>query len=171
MIVHETYVTKDTVEHYLKDQVDFVIDCIDNVEAKVELLYQCVKKSIKVVSSCGAGMKCDPTRIQIGDLSKTRDDQLARKIRKQLKTRGVEKGVTVVFSNEKTDMGLMPLKEHQKENPSKFKVFDNYRLRTVPVMSTMPALIGLSIASHIICELAGHPMSPHEIDDVKFTSY
>lgn len=38
-------------------------------------------------------------------------------------------------------------------------------------MSTMPALIGLSIASYVICELTGHQINPHEIDDVKFTSY
>ena len=44
-------------------------------------------------------------------------------------------------------------------------------MRTVPVMSTMPAIIGLSIAAHIICKIAEYPMDPHEIDDVKFTSY
>lgn len=65
-----------------------------------------------MISSCGAGMKCDPTRIQIGDLNKTRDDALARAIRLKLKSKGISKGINVVFSNEKTSKGLMPLKDH-----------------------------------------------------------
>ena len=57
------YVKKETVDQFLDQNYDYVCDCIDNVEAKIELISQCIKKNFKVISSCGAGMKCDPTRI------------------------------------------------------------------------------------------------------------
>jgi tRNA A37 threonylcarbamoyladenosine dehydratase len=53
---------------------DFVIDCIDNIETKTALLKYCHERSIKVLCSGGAGMKCDPTKIKIRDISRTSFD-------------------------------------------------------------------------------------------------
>lgn len=64
----------------------------------------------------------------------------------------------------------MPLNEVQEENPHAFKVFDNYRIRIVPVLGTMPAIIGMAIASYVLCEIAGEPFKPFETDYVKSTA-
>ena len=65
----------------------------------------------------------------------------------------------------------MPLTEAQEGKPEAFKVFDNYRIRIVPVLGTMPAIIGMSIASYVLCDLAGEPYSPFETDYVKSTAF
>ncbi|KAI5282900.1 hypothetical protein KEM54_002498 [Ascosphaera aggregata] len=77
---------------------DFVIDCIDNITSKVELLHYCHKSGIKVISSMGAGCKSDPTRIAVGDISLSTDDPLSRSTRRRLKLLGVSTGIPVVFS-------------------------------------------------------------------------
>ena len=52
-----------------------------------------------------------------------------------------------------------------------YKVYDNYRLRTVPVMGCMPALMGYAMASTILCNISGHQLNPYYIDDVKYQHY
>jgi len=110
-------------------------------------------------------MKADPTRIQIRDISASEckftkkclnelDDDLSRALRTKLKKKGVTSGFPVVFSTERTTRELLPLKEFQKEHPDNYRILPNYRVRIVPVFSCMPALMGQSIASYVLCDLA-----------------
>ncbi|KAJ7196170.1 hypothetical protein B0H12DRAFT_1331698 [Mycena haematopus] len=69
----------------LLEGADWVVDAIDNIQTKVELLYHCHSQGIKVFSSMGAGAKSDPTRIQIADLADTIYDPLARAVRTRLR--------------------------------------------------------------------------------------
>jgi tRNA threonylcarbamoyladenosine dehydratase len=84
----------------LQGNPDFVLDCIDDTSTKVDLLEYCYKNKIKVISSAGAGMRIDPTRLQIRDISQTSYDALAKSIREQLRKRGISKGIPVLFSND-----------------------------------------------------------------------
>jgi tRNA A37 threonylcarbamoyladenosine dehydratase len=91
----------------LAGQIDFVVDAIDNVTAKVHLLASCLARNIPVVSSMGAAARLDPTRIRTADLAHTHKDPLARHVRRMLrKEHGLafdEKqplGITAVFSDE-----------------------------------------------------------------------
>lgn len=63
--IFEEFVTKDNVEKFFvgDKQPSYVVDCIDNIDAKAELLAYCKNNKIRVISSMGAGMKADPTRI------------------------------------------------------------------------------------------------------------
>jgi tRNA threonylcarbamoyladenosine dehydratase len=84
---------------------DWVVDCIDNVKAKLHLLHRCVTLGMPVVSSMGAAGRLDPTRIRIEDLCETHMDPFAKDIRKLLKRKyGVETdrptGITAVYSIE-----------------------------------------------------------------------
>ena len=79
---------------------DYVIDAIDTLTPKTQLLEQCVKKNIKVVSSMGSGAKFDPSKIELKDISKTHKCPLARKIRNNLHKLGIYKGIQCVFSAE-----------------------------------------------------------------------
>ncbi|KZW02294.1 hypothetical protein EXIGLDRAFT_735761 [Exidia glandulosa HHB12029] len=69
----------------LLEGADWVIDAIDNITTKVDLLRFCYERNIKVFSSMGAGAKSDPTRIQIADISETTYDPLARAVRRKLR--------------------------------------------------------------------------------------
>ncbi|AET41105.1 tRNA threonylcarbamoyladenosine dehydratase Ecym_7261 [Eremothecium cymbalariae DBVPG len=144
-----------------------VVDCIDNIDHKVDLLEYVYKKGIPVISSMGAATKSDPTRINVGDLTTTEEDPLARNVRRRLKLKGIVKGITVVFSAEKPDprkAKLLPLpeEEFQKGNVSELTALKNFRVRILPVLGTMPGIFGLTIASWVLCSVTGYPMEPIE---------
>ncbi|CAD8160095.1 unnamed protein product [Paramecium octaurelia] len=152
----ESYITPENVaSFFLEGKPDYVIDCIDNIDAKIALITHCVQNQIKIIVCCGAGMKCDPTRLQIRDISESQNDDLARAIRMRLKKIDIRTGFNVVYSTEDTDRQLLPLQEHQKHDPDKYRVMPNYRLRIVPVFGCMPALFAYSLAAYVLCDIAG----------------
>jgi tRNA A37 threonylcarbamoyladenosine dehydratase len=141
---------------------DYIIDAIDNIDSKVALLHYCYKNSIKVISSMGSATKSDPTRIFIGDISATTDDPLSKITRIKLRALGVQQGIPVVFSSEKWMPGkaeLLPLAEEEfsKGNVEELGVLQNFRVRILPVLGTMPAIFGLSIANHVMLEICDYP--------------
>jgi tRNA A37 threonylcarbamoyladenosine dehydratase len=94
----------------------------------------------------GAGAKCDPTRIQISDISCTVYDPLARAVRQRLRRLGVASGIPVVYSTEvPSDVKLLPLPEDefQKGPVKELGVFDDFRVRILPVLgaSQVPLFI------------------------------
>ncbi|KAG8906775.1 hypothetical protein FRB99_006152 [Tulasnella sp. 403] len=166
-------------ERLLAGDVDWVIDAIDNISTKVELLKYCHKKGIKIFASMGAGAKCDPTRVQIrytlcvtsclsaplnspdSDISNTYEDPLARSVRRGLRMDGILDGIPVVYSTEiPGDVKLLPLAEDEvaKGDIHELGPFDNFRVRILPVLGPLPAIFGLHIATYVICNLAGKPI-------------
>ncbi|KAF8635658.1 hypothetical protein AX15_000289 [Amanita polypyramis BW_CC] len=145
----------------LLEGADWVVDAIDNIQTKVDLLKYCHDHGIKVFSSMGAGAKCDPTRIQITDISDTIYDPLARSVRRRLRLLGVPSGIPVVYSTEVPgDIKLLPLpeEEFQKGNVKELGVFDDFRVRILPVFGPLPAIFGLNVATYICCDLGGKPI-------------
>ncbi|KIJ63561.1 hypothetical protein HYDPIDRAFT_175919 [Hydnomerulius pinastri MD-312] len=145
----------------LLEGADWVIDAIDNITTKVDLLKYCHDHNIKVFSSMGASAKCDPTRIQISDISHTIYDPLARSVRRRLRLQGVPSGIPVVYSTEVPgDVKLLPLpeEEFQKGDVKELGVFDDFRVRILPVLGPLPCLFGLNIATYVICDLAQKPI-------------
>ncbi|PYH97300.1 hypothetical protein BO71DRAFT_373583 [Aspergillus ellipticus CBS 707.79] len=142
---------------------DYVLDCIDNITSKVELLHYCHTHSIPVISAMGAGCKSDPTRVTVGDISLSKDDPLSRSTRRRLKVLGVSEGIPVVFSTEKPGPGkasLLPLAEEEfsKGQVGELSVLPDFRSRILPVLGTMPAVFGYTVANHVICDISGYPM-------------
>ncbi|KAH8102151.1 ubiquitin-protein ligase molybdopterin-converting factor [Cristinia sonorae] len=146
----------------LLEGADWVIDAIDNITTKVDLLKYCHDHNIKVFSSMGAGAKCDPTRVQISDISFTIYDPLARSVRRRLRLQGVASGIPVVYSTEVPgDVKLLPLPEEEfkKGDVKELGVFDDFRVRILPVLGPLPSIFGLNIATYILCDLADKPIS------------
>ncbi|KAF2086433.1 moeb/ThiF domain-containing protein [Saccharata proteae CBS 121410] len=157
---------ESTAERQLADlngqKPDFVVDAIDNIDSKVALLAYCHRNGIKVISSMGAGCKSDPTRVFLGDISASTEDPLSRSTRRKLRAMGIKDGIPVVFSTEKTAPGkaqLLPLpdEEFQKGQVGELGVLPDFRVRILPVLGTMPAIFGLSVANHVMLELTGYP--------------
>lgn len=141
---------------------NYVLDCIDNITSKVDLLHYCHKRSIPVISSMGAGCKSDPTRVVVGDISLSTDDPLSRSTRRRLKVLGVNTGIPVVFSNEKMGPGkasLLPLPEEEfnKGDVGDLSILPDFRTRILPVLGSMPAVFGYTLANHVMCDVAGYP--------------
>ncbi|SCU94841.1 LADA_0G11716g1_1 [Lachancea dasiensis] len=150
-----------------REKPTFVIDCIDNIDTKVDLLEFVYRNEIPVISSMGAATKSDPTRINVGDLTTTEEDPLARSVRRRLKLRGINKGIPVVFSAEKPDprkASLLPLpeQEFQKGKVDELSALRDFRVRILPVLGTMPGAFGLAIATWVLTKISGYPMEPIE---------
>ena len=98
------YVTGENVDAIIGSfGPDYLVDAIDTLTPKVELIKYCVAHKIPMVSSMGSGAKSDMTKIRIADLSKSYNCPLAYMLRKRLRKEGISKGVTVVFSEELPD--------------------------------------------------------------------
>ena len=95
-------------------QYDYVVDCIDTVTAKLELVTRCNALQIKIISAMGTGNKFDPSALVATDISKTQGCPLARTMRKELRKRGIHH-LKVVYS---TELPTSPLRSADYEPPS-----------------------------------------------------
>jgi len=125
-----------------KEPWDYVVDCIDTLSAKVDLIKGCMDRKLNIVSSMGAGGKLDPSQIKVADLSKTYECNLARYVRKRLQALGIKKGLKVVFSSEKPDQTRII--ETENAYPKK---------SIIGTLSYMPAIFGCTVASVVIRDL------------------
>ena len=153
-------------DHLLSGWIDqsptYVVDAIDNITSKVDLLKYCCQMSIPVISSMGAGTKSDPTRIFVGDISLSTEDPLSRSTRRRLRALGISSGIVTVFSDEKAGpekAQLLPLPEAEFAcgGADDLGVLPAFRARILPVLGTMPAVFGLCAANHILLEISGYP--------------
>lgn len=141
---------------------DYVVDAIDDIDSKVALLQFCYRRGVKVVSSMGAGCKGDPTRVFVGDISASVEDPLSRVTRRRLRAVGINEGIPVVYSTEKPGLGkaqLLPLPEADflKGHTNELSVLPDFRARILPVLGTMPAVFGYTVANFVLLELTGYP--------------
>ena len=105
---YDLFYLPETADEIDLSEYDFVLDCIDNVTAKIELVVRCEKLSVPVISSMGTGNKLSPDMLEISDIYKTSVCPLARVVRRELKNRGIKK-LPVVYSKEapvKTDSSV-----------------------------------------------------------------
>ena len=121
---------------------DFVVDCIDLVSCKIDLILSCRERGIPIVSALGTGNKRDAQQLRLDDISKTYGCTFARVIRKELRSRGVEHH-PVVFSPEE------PMKPAQFEAPPPGR-------REVPgSLIWVPASAGMLLCQYVVTELCG----------------
>ncbi|MEB3753637.1 tRNA threonylcarbamoyladenosine dehydratase [Acinetobacter sp. MD2(2019)] len=100
----DDYLTADNLAEIMAAKPDIVLDCIDDVKAKLALMLYCRFQKIPLIVSGGAGGKLDPLNIRVADLSKTEQDPMLAKLRSQLRAKGICKkpkekfGITCVYS-------------------------------------------------------------------------
>ncbi|MGG7036215.1 MAG: tRNA threonylcarbamoyladenosine dehydratase, partial [Flavobacterium sp.] len=82
---------------------DYVLDCIDSVTPKLNLLMAAKRKGVKVISNMGAGGKYEASKVKVTDIRNTEYCPLAKTIRKRLKKEGISRGIKVVYSYERPD--------------------------------------------------------------------
>lgn len=124
-------------------QYDYVVDAIDTLSPKVNLIREAIERGIPLVSSMGAGAKTDPTLVEIRDISKSHHCPLAHMLRKRLNRMGIRKGFHAVFSPEPVREGAMILCEETNKKSN------------VGTISYMPAVFGCHCASVVVRGLIG----------------
>lgn len=141
--MHQTFVLSDNLETVVDEDVDYIIDAIDTVSAKIAIAELAERKNIPLISCMGTGNKLDPFAFKIADISKTQMCPLCKVMRKELKTRGIGK-LKVLYSEEAP---LTPKKEVPKEEAGN-------RRGTPGSISFVPPTAGLMLAAEVIKTLA-----------------
>ena len=135
---HRMFYLPETADRFDFSQYDYVVDAIDTVTGKIELILKAEEAGVPIISSMGAGNKLDPTRFEVDDIYNTSVCPLARVMRSELRKRGVKK-LKVVYSKE------MPVKPENNNLPHS---------KIVPGSTAfVPSVAGLIIAGEIIKDL------------------
>lgn len=100
VVVLREFYSPENGDRLVTDDLEYIVDAIDNMTGKLDLIKKAVTKGINIVSAMGAGNKVDPTAFEVADISETSVDPLARVVRRELKKAGILRGVKVVFSKE-----------------------------------------------------------------------
>jgi tRNA A37 threonylcarbamoyladenosine dehydratase len=150
VIALKMFYTEETYESFFDFPLDYIIDASDTIAYKIHLIKQALERKIPIISSMGVANKMNPTKLRIEDISKTSYDPIAKVIRTRLRKEGIQKGVKVVYSDEK------PVKI--KEAIRKEIVPDentNIRKAKMPPSSNafIPSISGLMMAGFVINEL------------------
>jgi len=131
----KAYYSSDNAAELLQGDFDWVVDAVDSVPAKLDIITHCITEGRLAISSMGAGNRLDATQLRIDDISKTYNCRLARVLRKKLGRQGIRKGIPVVWSPEQPN----PMETEVEGQPS------------VPgSISFVPATAGLLMASYIV---------------------
>lgn len=141
--VHNCFYTPETSGDFDFSKYDYVVDAIDTVAGKIELVMQSKASETPIICSMGAGNKLDPTAFEVEDIYKTSVCPLARVMRYELKKRGVKK-LKVVYSKE---IPVTPFENEEAE--------DSSRRSTPGSVAFVPSVAGLVIASEVIKDLVG----------------
>ena len=143
----ECFFLPETADRFDFSKFDYVVDAVDTVSAKIEIILRAKAFSVPVISSMGAGNKLDPSQFCIADIYETSVCPLARVMRQELRKKGVQ-GVKVVFSTEK------PVAVFYDDAES--EAGEKTARRSVPgSVAYVPSVAGLMIASEVIKDIAG----------------
>lgn len=148
----------ENAEEFFAEKCDYIVDAIDTVTAKIDLVIRAQAKGTPIICCMGAGNKMDPTRFEVADLFKTSVCPLAKVLRYELRTRGV-KALKVVYSREK------PLESKDEPDsgcrancvcPAGSKRTCTIRRQIPGSISFVPSVAGLILAGEVIKDLIGY---------------
>lgn len=138
--IYQTFYLPETADQFDFSEYDYVVDAIDTVTGKLQLVEEAVRSGTPIISSMGAGNKLDPTAFEVADISKTSVCPLAKVMRRELKKRGIDH-LKVVYSKEKA---LVPVGESGEV----------VQKRQIPgSCAFVPSVVGLIIAGEVIKDL------------------
>ena len=158
--IYKCFFLPENAADFPFEKYDYVVDAIDTVTAKIELVMQCQKMGVPIISSMGAGNKLDASAFRVADIYKTRVDPLARVMRRELKKRGVKK-LKAVYSEEQPirpieDMAISCRAHCICPPGTKRHCTDR---RDIPGSTAfVPSVAGLIIAGEVIQDLTKRTM-------------
>ena len=139
----------------ITEDLDYVVDCVDTVTAKIEIVEQCKKINVPVISSMGTGNKLDPSQFKITDIYKTNICPLAKVMRKELRKRNI-KNLKVIYSEEEPIKIEEYIYSSFKTNcicPPGTKRKCTVRNQVPGSISFVPSVAGLMIAGEVIRDI------------------
>ena len=156
MNVHKCFYLPETKDEFDFSQYSYVVDAVDTVTAKIQLVMEAKEAGVPIISSMGAGNKLDPTAFEVADIYKTSVCPLAKVMRRELKKRGVKK-LKVVYSKEQPTRPIEDMSISCRINcicppGAAHKCTER---RDIPGSTAfVPSVVGLIIAGEVIKDLA-----------------
>ncbi len=154
VVEHTCFYLPETAEQFDFSQYSYVVDAVDTVTAKIDIIMQAQSVGVPVISCMGAGNKLDPTKFQVADIYKTTMCPLAKVMRHELKKRGV-KHLKVVFSTEQASASNMPSALAQTQSDA--AQTENSGMptrRSIPAsIAFVPSVAGLILAGEVVKDL------------------
>ncbi len=145
VVKHNCFFLPENADSFDFSKYDYVVDAIDTVSGKIELVMKAISEGTPIISSMGAGNKLDPTQFEVSDISKTSVCPLARVMRRELKKRGVNH-LKLVYSKEQA---ITPFEVDEIKDEKDFA-----RRRGLPgSVAFVPSVAGLIIAGEVIKDL------------------
>lgn len=154
---HQCFYTPETADQFDFSLYSYVVDAIDTVSGKIELVLRAQEKNIPIISCMGAGNKLDPTRFEVTDIYKTSVCPLAKVMRRELKNRGVKK-LKVVYSKETVRKPLEDMSISCRTNcicPPGTERKCTARRQIPGSNAFVPSVAGLIIAGEVIKDITG----------------
>ena len=154
---YKTFYMPETSSQFDFTQYDYIVDAIDTVKGKIELVMNAAKAGTPIISSMGAGNKIDPSAFEVSDIFKTSVCPLARVMRAELKKRGIKK-LKVVYSKEKPIAPVDDMAISCRTNcicPPGTARKCTQRRQVPGSTAFVPSVVGLIIAGEIINDLTG----------------
>lgn len=155
VVVHKCFFLPENADEFPFHEYDYVVDAVDTVTAKLELVVKCQKEGAPIISSMGAGNKLEASAFKVADIYKTRMCPLAKVMRRELKRRGIRK-LKVVYSEEKPTRPLEDMSISCRTNcicppGAKHKCTER---RDIPgSVAFVPSVAGLIIAGEVVKDL------------------
>ena len=155
--IHKCFFLPENADEFPFDEYDYVVDAVDTVTAKIELVMKSQAMNVPIISSMGAGNKLDPTKFRVADIYKTNMCPLAKVMRREMKKRGVKK-LKVVYSEEKSLRPLEDMSISCRTNcicpPGAARKCTERR--DIPgSVAFVPSVAGLILAGEVIKDLSG----------------
>ena len=154
---YKTFYMPDTADQFDFTQYDYVVDAIDTVKGKLELVMQADRAGVPIISCMGAGNKMDPTAFEVADIYETSVCPLARVMRHELKKRGIKK-LKVVYSKEPAMTPIEDMAISCKTNcicPPGTERKCTVRRQVPGSNAFVPPVAGLIIAGEVVKDLTG----------------
>jgi tRNA A37 threonylcarbamoyladenosine dehydratase len=152
---HQTFYSSEVADQFDFSEYTYIVDAIDTVSAKIELILRAKEKNVPIISCMGAGNKLDPTRFEVTDIYKTSVCPLAKVMRKELKVRGIKK-LKVVYSKEPARKPIEDTTNSCKTNcvcPPGTQRKCTARRQVPGSTSFVPSVAGLIIAGEVIKDI------------------
>ncbi len=154
--IHNCFYLPENADDFDFNKYDYIVDAVDTVTAKLEIIMRAKALGTPVISAMGAGNKLDPSRFRVTDIYKTSVCPLCKVMRRELKKRNIRK-LKVVFSDEE------PIKPAvRKEDEAQLKASGSSRRSTPGSTAFTPAACGLVIASEVVKDLLKEGKSVNE---------
>lgn len=157
VVIYKTFYTPESADELLSSDYDYVVDAIDTVTGKLDLVVRCKGMGIPIISCMGAGNKLDPTKFRVDDIYKTSIDPLAKVMRRELRRRNID-SLKVVYSMEEPIVPDQNSASSCKMScicPPDSKRKCSERHQVPGSISFVPSVAGLIIAGEVIKDLVG----------------